>query len=213
MPKKSYLCGLFCFLLIPAIIIAGGAAFRLINPESAAGHPDYARNFRLLQNTRIGFIWGSFLASLLLWLASCFFLLKAKGRSLGWLALAALGPPGFIALTMLRDGAPAPRDAYQRILGGLSVVPRFFYEAGFFLILFFGTYAAVFLKHALMVVVESARTGVTPAQIIAAQNASSGMWAFGEGLEEMYLLLLCYWLWPPAFNWIAGRLGPQTLSA
>jgi hypothetical protein len=43
------------------------------------------------------------------------------------------------------------------------------------------------------------------AQIISQQNASSGMWAAGEGLEELYLLVFFYLLWPICFN-VVGRL-------
>jgi hypothetical protein len=40
-----------------------------------------------------------------------------------------------------------------------------------------------------LIMYEAAATGTSAAQIIAQQNASRGMWAFGEGLEEFYLWL------------------------
>jgi hypothetical protein len=52
------------------------------------------------------------------------------------------------------------------------------------------------LKRNLMIIVQSASTGLSRAQIIDQQNASSGMWAFGEGLEVIYLAALFYLLWP-----------------
>jgi len=41
---------------------------------------------------------------------------------------------------------------------------------------------------------------MSKAQIIDIQNASSGMWAFGEGLEVMYLVVLFYLLRPILFS-------------
>jgi hypothetical protein len=43
------------------------------------------------------------------------------------------------------------------------------------------------------------------ATIIARQDESSGMYAFSDGLETMYLVVLIYLLWPMVFN-LAGRL-------
>jgi len=59
---------------------------------------------------------------------------------------------------------------------------------------------AVVLKRNLMIMYESATTGISIAQIIDRQNASSGMWAFDEGLEMMYMVVLLYLAWPMAFN-------------
>jgi hypothetical protein len=44
------------------------------------------------------------------------------------------------------------------------------------------------------------------AQIINVQNASSGMWAFGEKLEVMYMVIFLYLIWPSVFN-IVGRVA------
>ena len=60
------------------------------------------------------------------------------------------------------------------------------------------------LKRDLMIMYEAATIGTSPAQIINQQNASSGMWAAGEGLEAMYLAALIYLLWPIIFN-VAGQ--------
>jgi hypothetical protein len=62
-----------------------------------------------------------------------------------------------------------------------------------------------------MILYESATTGSSTAQIIANQNASSGMWAFSEGLEVMFLVALLYLIWPIAFN-IVGRLATLMAS-
>ena len=37
----------------------------------------------------------------------------------------------------------------------------------------------------------------------AAASASSGMWAAGEGMEELYLVVTVYLLWPIFFNLVA----------
>jgi hypothetical protein len=65
----------------------------------------------------------------------------------------------------------------------------------------------VVLKHTLLIMYEAAATGTSAAQIIAQQNASSGMWAFGEGLEELYLVVIFYLLWPICFNIVARLPG------
>jgi len=58
-------------------------------------------------------------------------------------------------------------------------------------------------KRDLMILYEAATTGTSTAEIITQQNASSGMWAFSEGLEVMFLLGFFYLLWPICFNIIA----------
>jgi hypothetical protein len=57
----------------------------------------------------------------------------------------------------------------------------------------------------LSIIYESASTGRTIAEVIETRDASSGMWAFGEGLEVIYLMVLFYLLWSICFNTI-GRL-------
>jgi len=66
-------------------------------------------------------------------------------------------------------------------------------------------YQAMVLKRNLMIMYEAAATGTSTAQIINQQNASSGMWAFSEGLEVLFLVVLFYLLWPICFN-VVGRL-------
>jgi hypothetical protein len=56
-----------------------------------------------------------------------------------------------------------------------------------------------------MIMHEAATTGLSTAQIIDLRNASSGMWAFAEGNEEMYMVVLLYLIWPMVFN-IMGRV-------
>ena len=68
-----------------------------------------------------------------------------------------------------------------------------------------GAYQAMVLKRNLMIMYEAATTGISTAKIINQQNASSGMWAFSEGLEVLFLVVLFYLLWPICFN-VVGRL-------
>ena len=50
---------------------------------------------------------------------------------------------------------------------------------------------------------EAARIIMATAQIIDIQNAASGMWAAGKGMEELYLIVIFYLLWPICFNFVA----------
>ena len=45
MPKRQYILAVVCYLLIPAVVIASGVLFRLIDPEMARGSADYVRNY------------------------------------------------------------------------------------------------------------------------------------------------------------------------
>ena len=66
-----------------------------------------------------------------------------------------------------------------------------------------------------MIRYESATTGNATAQIIAAQNASSGVWAFSEWIETMYVVVLLYMIWPIVFNRVSGvvpSMAPRKAS-
>jgi hypothetical protein len=68
------------------------------------------------------------------------------------------------------------------------------------------------LKRDLMIMYEAATTGASTAQIIDRQNASSGMYAFSEALEVLFLVSFFYLLSPLCFN-LAGRfLRPGTFA-
>lgn len=209
--KKPYLLAVVSLLLIPLALASGAALFSAINPEVAAGHANYERNYQLLALLQSFFALAGFLASALLWLLCCFFLLKAKQRSYRWMLAAIFGPFGLIALTMLGDKAPASEDRYRQVVGKLHVALRVVYEAGLFMAVWTMAYQAMVLKRDLLIEYESATTGVPAAQIIDLQNASSGMYAFGEGLEVMYLVVLMYLLWPVVFNAVACL--PKVLAA
>jgi hypothetical protein len=49
MPKRHYVLALVSYLSIPVVMMAGASLFRVIDPEMARGHADYATNYRLLE--------------------------------------------------------------------------------------------------------------------------------------------------------------------
>jgi hypothetical protein len=210
--KKQMVIALALLLLIPVVVILGGLLFSLINPEIAAGHPNYARNYHVLSLLKIGSLLASFAVVAILWLLACFFVIRSKGRSSWWLLLAALGPFGFAILATLNDGAPAETDRHARFVRNMNIFVRVGYEVCRFVIVWLLAFEAMVLKRNLMILYESATTGASTAQIIDRQNASSGMWAFGEGLEVMFLVVLLYLIWPIVFN-LAGRLATTMASA
>ena len=212
MLKRPYALAIVSLFMIPAVTVVGGMLINFINPEFAAGSSNYERNFRLLSQVKTLSILAGSLMIMLLWLLTCYFLVKSKQRSYGWLPLAILGPFGLMILTLLSDNAPAPGDLYQQFIGKLKIYLRVAYELIFFVAVWVGAYQAMVLKRDLMIRYEAATTGTSIAQIIDQQNASSGMWAFSEGLEVLFLVALCYLLWPICFN-VAGRLLKPWASA
>jgi hypothetical protein len=108
-------------------------------------------------------------------------------------------------IAALEDRAPAPGDLYQNVITNLKTYWRVPLEIAVFVGVWVLAYAAVVLKRELMIQLESLTTGTPLSAIIAQQTASSGMWAAGEALEEMYLVPLLYLLWPLVFT-AAGQL-------
>ena len=211
MIKKQSVVALALFLLIPLVWALGGMLFSLINPEIAAGHPNYVRNYHLLSLLRSLSLWASGAGVAVLWLLVCFMVIRSKKQSQLWLFLAALGPFGFAVLAMLNDREPAETDFYARFVRNLNVFVRVGYELCIFVIVWVLAYEGMVLKRTLMIRYEAATTGVSIAQIIDLQNASSGMWAFAEGNEVMYLVVMLYLLWPMIFN-IVGRVAAPMAS-
>ena len=85
------------------------------------------------------------------------------------------------------------------------------YEVLSFLIIWELAWQAMILMSTLMVRYEAFTTGVSVAQIMSVRDASSGMWAFGEGMEVMYLAVLLYLLRPIVFRMVA-RLAARRSS-
>jgi hypothetical protein len=213
MLKRQYLLALICYLLIPVVVIVGAGAFRLIDPELARGRADYARDYRLLEMARLGAVAAAGGLTIVLWTACCGLVLRSRQRSLRWLALAAAGPFGLIGIAMLGDRAPAPGDRYQRFISTLKLYGRAPLEIALFVATWALAYELVVLQRELMIALESARTGMPAADIIAQQAASSGMWAAGEGMVELYLVTLLYLLWPVLFNLAGALFQPRSATA
>jgi hypothetical protein len=211
MIKKQWVVALVLFLLIPLVWTLGLMLFNQIHPEVAAGHPNYVQNYHRLSLLKHMFLWGSETAVVVLWLLVCILVIRSKKRSLLWLFLAVLGPFGFAVLTMLNDRAPVEADRYARFVRSLNVFVRVGYELCIFVIIWVFAYEGMVLKRTLMIRHEAAITGMSTAQIMDLQNASSGMWAFAEGNEVMYLVVLLYLLWPIGFN-ATGRMAATTES-
>jgi hypothetical protein len=203
MIKKYSGAAIFLFLLIPLVTVLGGIGFSLIHPEWAAGHPDYVRNYHLLNLLKLTFMFGSMAGVGVLWVLVCFLVIRFKNRSYVWLFFAALGPLGFAVLASLNDLAATEIDSYTRFLRRMNLFVRSAYEVLSFVIIWELAWQAMLLKRMLMIRYEAATTGVSIAQIIDVQNASSGMWAFGEGMEVMYVAVLLYLLRPVVFRMVA----------
>lgn len=164
----------------------------------------------MLEQAQLGALIAAAGLALVLWSSACYLVLKSRLRSPIWLLLAAAGPFGFIAISMLEDRSPAPDDLYQQFIRKLNMYRRVPLEVAMYVSAWFLAHESVVLKRQLMIAYESFSTGTPVTTIIAEQSASSGMWAFGEGLQEMYLVVLVYLLWPILFN-LAGRLlKPRT---
>jgi len=186
--------------------MVGGLLFSLINPEIAAGHANYVRNYHFLSLVKKLSLWASAAVVAFLWLLVCYLVIRSKERSSLWLFVAALGPFGFAILAMLNDRAPAETDRYARFVRNLNGFVRVGYEVCTFVIIWHLAFQAMVFKRNLMIMHESATTGLSTAQIIDRMNASSGMWAFAEGNEVMYMVVLLYLIWPTVFN-IVGRVA------
>ena len=211
MIKKQLVVALVLLLLIPLVLVLGGALFSLINPEIAAGHPNYVRNFHLLNLLKKTTMWATAAGVAVLWLLVCLQVIRAKKRSPSWLFLAALGPFGLAVLAMLNDRATEEADRYARFVRSLNGFVRAGYELCTFVIVWVLAYEAMVLKRALMIRYEAATTGMSIAQVIDRHNASGGMWAFAEGMEVMYLVVLLYLLRPVVFN-IVDRVAATAAS-
>ncbi len=211
MTKKQWVVPLVLLLLIPLVLMLGGMLFSLINPEIAADHPNYVRNYHLLNLLKIATMWATAAAVAVLWLLACVMVIRGKKRSYLWLLMGALGPFGFAVLAMLNDRAPAEADRYARFVRNMNWFVRAGYELCTFVIAWLLAYEAMVLKRALMIRFEAVTTGVSTAQIIDLQNASGGMWAFAEGMEVMFLVVLLYLLRPVVFN-LVGRVAATKAS-
>jgi glucan phosphoethanolaminetransferase (alkaline phosphatase superfamily) len=210
--KKEWVVAVVLLLLIPVVLVLGGALFSLINPEIAAGHPNYVRNFHLLTLLKLSVIYATAAVVVLLWVLVCLQVIRAKKRPAWWLVLAVLGPFGLAILAMLNDRTTAETDRYSGFVRNMNWFVRAGYELCTFVIVWELAYQGMALKRALTVRYEAARTGMSVAQVIDVQNASGGMWAFAEGMEVMFFVVLLYLLRPVVFN-LVGRVAAIKVSS
>ncbi|HEU5182159.1 MAG TPA: hypothetical protein VFW45_15350 [Candidatus Polarisedimenticolia bacterium] len=211
--RRSYLAAIISCLLIPVATIVGAAAAHLVDPEMANGTTNYTRNYLLLDWTQKGVLMGTAGLSLVLWIACCCFVLRARKRSLGWILLAAAGPFGLVVIASLKDRSPEPRDLYQRFLSNLAIGWRILFELAVFVLVWVLSYEAVVLERNILIQIESSTTGTPVATIIDRQNASSGMYAAGEGMEALFLVAMLYLLRPLLFNLAGGLFASRRPAA
>ena len=212
MLKKHYAFAIVFIVLIPIVFILGASLSVAINPELAAGHANYVRNYRLISFAANFIRLATLLAGVVLWLLACAMILKAKQRSLWWLTLAAFGPFGLIGLTALKARASLIEDLYYQFIGRMTAIVRAAYELCVFIAIWSFAFEAIEIKQYLQIAYESHVTGVSVDQIAEVRNASGGMWAFGEGLEAMYVVVLCYLLLPVCFNAVARALTRRAVK-
>jgi len=210
--KKQMIFAGFALLLIPVVVMGGGFIAAHINPEIAAGHANYARNFRLLMLAKGVFFLGGLAVAGVLWLTVCFLVIRSKQQSLWWILLAALGPFGFAVLAMLDDRAPAETDRYARFVRGMNIFLRVGYEALTFVAILTLAYEAMVVLRNLIILGQAAASGMTRAQVIDLQNASGGMWAFAEGNEVLFMIALFYFARPVVVN-VAGKALKPLMNA
>jgi hypothetical protein len=196
MSKKAQLLALLSFLSIPLILVAGGALFAAIDPERLSRHASYARDFWFFQHVKNGVFLAMLALCAVAWFLTCLIVIRAKHRSAWWLALALLGPPGFIVLVLLRDLAPGSLAAPAKDPGRLDVLRRILVEACVFVLLLAVADAMMETKREISIALEAARTGQSREQIAEQRDADGGMWAFSEGNEVLYFLVLLYLLRP-----------------
>jgi hypothetical protein len=203
--KKQTIVALALLLSIPVVMRLGVMLVTLVNPEIVAGHPNYVQNYQLLSMLKAMVGLGSFAGICALWLLICYLLIRSKDRSAWWLFFAALGPFGFAVLAILDDKTPAETDRYARFVRSLNKFVRAGYELGVFVAIWYAAWEAMVLLRNVIIAYQAAASGMSRAQIIDIQNASSGMWAFGELNEVMYIVVLLYLAWPILFN-LVGRI-------
>lgn len=196
MTRKPYVLAIAALLLMPVVVVLGGPLFNAIDPEIAARHADYERNYRLLEHAKTLTLLAMLVAVVALWFLACALVIRSKGRTLAWLVLALLGPPGLVGIALLTDRTSVSGNRYGEFLAGLRAWQRVAYEVLVYAIVSVGALEAVVLKGELSIRSEAAHRGVAIVQIVAERDASSGMWGFSEGLEMLYFAALFYLLWP-----------------
>jgi hypothetical protein len=82
--RKYYGRSIVALLLIPVVTVAAAGIDYMIDPELARGHPNYVRNFALLQHLRFGVVVAALVLVITLWLLACLWQLRAKSQRRSW---------------------------------------------------------------------------------------------------------------------------------
>ncbi len=210
--KRSYFASLLLYALIPVVMLFAGSLFSSIDPQSMAGHSNYERNYHLFEMLKHLILYGGFVVSFGLWVATCFFLLQAKKRTAAWMLLSMLGSLGFVALSMLNDREPHIADVYHAFRDKLSTVWRIAYECLLFVGTFVLSFIIVLTLEEWAMIFEAGQRGVPVTLIQQERDASSGMLAFSEGWAILYLVPMLYLLWPVVVNIVCGLWRRQRLT-
>jgi len=152
----------------------GGFLSNLINPEIAAGHPSYVRNYHLLSQLKTLCFLGSLAVAGVLWLLVCLLVIRAKKRSYFWLLLAALGPIGFAVLATLKDRDAAVTDRYAEFVRKMNLFVRTGYEVSSFVAICVLAYQAMVVLRTLIIWYQAVTTGMSTQQIIDLQTLRRG---------------------------------------
>ncbi len=206
MPKKSYALAVLAIVLIPGLVVLAGALQAFINPEWAQGTADYGRNFRLISLAKNFLFMAGGFAVLGLWCTACFLIVVSKRQSWWWLVATPFGPFGLMVLCWLAELAPEPGDWHANFVARLKMYQRIAYELVVCIAIWNAASWAIDIKRDLMIWYQSQTRGVPIADIIKEQAASSGMWAFGEMLETLYLVAALYLVRPLIFNFVEWSL-------
>jgi hypothetical protein len=185
---------------IPVVMIGTTAMAFSINPEASLIGPFHVRNYWLLYELRRTLLRSIPLAVAGLWFLTCVFVVRAKGRSYAWATLGLIGPFGLIALTMLGNKTSAGGGRYNGWVRRKYWPVRAAYQVALFVVVVIAADRIIALKRPLVIWWQSYVTGYPVEEILRQQDASSGMWAFGELLETIFLVVLFYLLWPICFN-------------
>ncbi len=71
--ERPYVLAIVAFLIIPAVSVLAAMSINSINPEIAAGHSSYERNYRLLSLAKNLSMLALLLVIMGLWFLTCFF--------------------------------------------------------------------------------------------------------------------------------------------
>ena len=210
--KRTYLWVGICLALIPVVLIGAVVVHGMIDPEIAARHANYERNYRLLESIRSAVFHGALLVMLALWFAACVFLARTKDRSVLWATFGVLGPLGFAVIAALRSRAGQPEGPYQSFIARLGTATHIAFELLLFVAIVSLSIAAVSLHEDVMIAWAAHAQGVSVEEIVRERDASSGMYAFSELLETIYVIVCLYFVVPLVANGIHRILQGQRVS-